>query len=286
MTKVIVTGGSGKLGRACVKDLIEHGYEVINADAVAPAEALCPFVKVDVGDMAQVLELMAGMDWDHHRGVDAVVHLAAIPMPGKQPNAEVFALNTVSTYNVFESARRLGIRNVVWASSETLLGLPYDVMPPYLPVDEECPARPETAYSLSKLMGEELAKQFCRWDPELKIIGLRLSNVMEPWEYEQFPAFERAAASRKFNLWGYIDARDGAQAIRLSLQSTLKGAHAFVVANADTVMTRATGELVAEFFPNVPFKGSKAGNATLLSIEKARKVLGYDPRFSWRQERR
>jgi nucleoside-diphosphate-sugar epimerase len=286
MTKVIVTGGSGKLGRACVKDLIEHGYDVINADAVAPAEALCPFVKVDVGDMSQVLELMAGMDWDHHRGVDAVVHLAAVPMPGKQPNAEVFRLNTVSTYNVFESARRLGIRNVVWSSSETLLGLPYDVMPPYLPVDEECPPRPETAYSLSKLMGEELAKQFCRWDPELKIIGLRLSNVMEPWEYEQFPAFEKNAAGRKFNLWGYIDARDGAQAIRRSVESTLKGAHTFVIANADTVMTRTTSELVAEFFPSVPYRGSKSGNGTLLSIEKARKALGYEPRFSWRERAR
>ena len=283
MTKVIVTGGSGKLGRACVKDLIEHGYDVINGDAVAPTEAPCPFVKVDVGDMAQVLELMAGMDWDHQRGVDAIVHLAAIPMPGKQPNAEVFRLNTVSTYNVFEAARRLGIRNVVWASSETLLGLPYEVMPPYLPVDEECPARPETAYSLSKLMGEELAKQFCRWDPELKIVGLRLSNVMEPWEYEQFPSFEKNAASRKFNLWGYIDARDGAQAIRRSVESTLKGAHTFVIANADTVMSRSTVELAAEFFPQVPYRGSRAGNGTLLSIEKARQVLGYEPCFSWRE---
>jgi len=282
MTKVIVTGGSGKLGRACVKDLIEHGFEVINADAVAPSEPLCPFVKVDVGEMGEVLELFAGMDWDHHRGVDAVVHLAAIPMPGKQANSEVFRLNTMSTYNVFESARRLGIRNVVWASSETLLGLPYDVLPPYLPVDEEYPARPETAYSLSKLVGEELAKQFCRWDPELKIIGLRLSNVMEPWEYRDFPAFEKNAAGRKFNLWGYIDARDGAQAIRKSLESKLKGAHAFVIANADTVMTRSTGELVAEFFPEVAFRGSKSGNATLLSIEKARRELGYEPQFSWR----
>jgi nucleoside-diphosphate-sugar epimerase len=76
-----------------------------------------------------------------------------------------FKVNTVSTYNLFEAVRKLGIKNVVWASSETLLGIPFDVPPPYLPVDEEYPARPETSYSLSKLLGEELAKQYCRWDP-------------------------------------------------------------------------------------------------------------------------
>lgn len=283
MTKVIVTGGSGKLGRACIKDLLAHGHEVINADSAAAAEPLCPFVEVDVCDMAQVLELFSGMDWDHHRGIDAVVHLAAVPMPGKVPNAEVFRINTVSTYNVFEAARRLGIRNVVWASSETLLGLPYDIMPPYLPVDEECPSRPETAYSLSKHMGEELAKQFCRWDPEQKIVCLRLSNVMEPDEYAQFLDFEKNPAGRKFNLWGYIDARDGAQSVRLALESSLKGAHVFVIANDDTVMTRPTAELVAEFFPKVPKRTKIAGHATLLSIDKARKELGYEPRFSWRK---
>jgi nucleoside-diphosphate-sugar epimerase len=283
MTTVIVTGGSGKVGRACVADLLERGYEVINADAVAPAQALCPYVEVDVGDMAQVLELMSGRDWEHRRGVDAVVHLAAIPAPGRERSADVFKLNTVSTYNVFEAARRLGIRNVVWASSETVLGLPFDIAPPYLPVDEDCPPRPESAYSLSKLMGEELAKQFCRWDPDCKIIGLRLSNVMEPWEYERFPAFETNAASRKFNLWGYIDARDAAQAIRLSLESPLKGDHVFVIANGDSVMTRSTSELAAEFLPGVPWRGPEGGHESLLSIEKARRVLGYEPRYGWRE---
>ena len=94
--------------------------------------------------------------------------------PGRKPNAVIFKVNTLSTYNIFEAARRLKIRNVVWASSETVLGLPFNTPPPYAPVDEEYPARPETAYSLSKFLGEEMAKQFARWDPELKIIGLAL----------------------------------------------------------------------------------------------------------------
>jgi len=282
MPKVVVTGGSGKLGRAVLRDLVTHGYQVLNLDMTLPREAVCPTVRLDLSDYGQVAEaIMGGID--EHRGpFDAVVHLAAIPAPGLFANARTFANNVPATYNVFEAARLAKIKTVVFASSETVLGLPFDTPPPYVPVDEEYYPRPETAYSLGKLVDETIARQFCRWDPELKIIGLRLSNVMEPWEYRDFPAFEKNAAGRKFNLWGYIDARDGAQAIRKSLESKLKGAHAFVIANADTVMTRSTGELVAEFFPEVAFRGSKSGNATLLSIEKARRELGYEPQFSWR----
>ncbi|SDG71945.1 Nucleoside-diphosphate-sugar epimerase [Bradyrhizobium sp. Rc2d] len=280
MTLVIVTGGSGKLGRACVKDLLDHGYHVVNADVTPPAVDLCPFVQVNLTDLDRTIELLSGMEWYHKRGVDAVVHLAAVPMPGVVAISEVFGINTASTYNVFEAARRLGIRNVVWASSETLLGLPYKDPPPYLPVDEDYPARPETAYSLSKAVGEEIARQFCRWDPLLKIACLRFSNVMDPAEYGQFPSFD--PEDRKFNLFGYIDARDGAQAVRLSLEADIKGAEVFVIANADTVSPTPSVELAQKYFPGVPFKRKISGNETLLSIDKARRVLGYSPKHSWR----
>ncbi|MFK4577028.1 NAD-dependent epimerase/dehydratase family protein [Bradyrhizobium ottawaense] len=281
MTLVIVTGGSGKLGRACIKDLLDHGYNVVNADVVPPAVDLCPFVQVNLTDLDRTIELLSGMEWYHNRGVDAVVHLAAVPMPGVVAISEVFGINTASTYNVFEAARRLGIRNVVWASSETLLGLPYKDPPPYLPVDEDYPARPETAYSLSKAVGEEIARQFCRWDPLLKIACLRFSNVMDPAEYGQFPSFD--PEDRKFNLFGYIDARDGAQAVRLSLEANIKGAEVFVIANADTVSPTSSVELAQKYFPGAPFKRKISGHETLLSIDKARRVLGYSPKHSWRQ---
>src|SRR3954453_10122677 len=185
MTHVLVTGGSGKLGRACVRDLIEHGYDVTNVDLVPSPDSVCPLVRADLADFGQALEALAGVD--ERPSADAVVHLAAIPAPELFPNAEVFRVNTLSTHHVFEAARRLGIKNVVWASSETVLGLPFDTPPPYMPIDEGSPARPESAYSLSKLVGETMAEQFCRWDPELKILGLRFSNVMEPDDYEAFP---------------------------------------------------------------------------------------------------
>ncbi len=281
MVRVVVTGGSGKVGRACVKDLLSHGYEVVNVDTVPAAVEICPFVRADLTDFGQTLEVLSEVD-DRLRDIEALVHLAAIPAPGKEPNAVIFKVNTLSTYNVFEAARRLGIRNVVWASSETVLGLPFNTPPPYAPVDEEYAGRPETAYSLSKLLGEEMAKQFCRWDPDLKIVGLRFSNVMEPADYAQFPSFDADSRLRKWNLWGYIDARDAAQAIRLALEAPIKGAEIFIIANADTVMSRPNAELMAEVFPSVPLNDGAGANETLLSIEKARRVLGYEPRHSWR----
>jgi nucleoside-diphosphate-sugar epimerase len=281
MARVIVTGGSGKVGRACIEELLQHGYEVFNLDTTRPAKERARFTQVDLTDFGQAIDAMSGID-ELYRSVDGVVHLAAIPMPSAYPNAVTFKANTLSTYNVFESARKLGIKNLVWASSETLLGLPFDVPPPYIPLDEEYPARPETAYSLSKLLGEEMAKQFCRWDPELKIVALRLSNVMQPEDYAKFPDFDADSRLRKWNLWAYIDSRDGAQAIRKSLETPLKGYHSFIIANADTVMGRPNAELLAEVYPGVPLKKEVGPNETLQSIDKARRVLGYEPQYSWR----
>jgi nucleoside-diphosphate-sugar epimerase len=282
MARVIVTGGSGKLGRACVAELTQHGYEVFNVDRARPTKEISRFTQVDLTDFGQTIEALSEID-DLYRGIDAVVHLAAIPGPTQFTNSVTFTVNTVSTYNVFEAARKLGIKNVVWASSETLLGLPFLVPPPYIPIDEEYPARPETSYSLSKLLGEEMAKQYCRWDPELKIIGLRFSNVMEPADYAKFPGYDSDAKLRKWNLWGYIDARDGAQAVRKALETPLKGFEAFIIANAETVMSRPNKELVAECFPGVPVKRELEPNETLLSIDKARRLLGYEPQYSWRK---
>jgi nucleoside-diphosphate-sugar epimerase len=278
---IVVTGGSGKAGRACIQDLLAHHYEVGSVDLVRPADPNLPFSRVDLTDFGQTVAALSGID-ERVRNVTAVVHLAAIPAPGLATNAITFATNTISTYNVFEAARQLGIKNVVWASSETVLGLPFETPPPYVPIDEEYPGRPESAYSLSKLVGEEMAKQFCRWDPELKIIGLRFSNIMEPEDYARFPGFQDDARKRKWNCWGYIDARDAAQAIRLALESKIKGAEVFIIANADSVMVRDNHELLEEVFPDVPHKRPFGPNETLLSIDKVRAVLGYKPNHSWR----
>jgi len=281
MTRIAVTGGMGKLGRAVVTDLKAHGYDVVVLDQVVPAGWTEGVTRVAMTDYGQVLGALTKVD-DRYDGVDGVVHLAAIPAPGMAPNAATFANNVVSTYNVFEAARVAGIRNVVWASSETVLGLPLDTPPPYLPIDEEYRVRPESSYSLGKAVEEEMAHHFCRWDPTTKIIGLRFSNVMEPHDYLAFPSFEADPMLRKWNAWGYIDARDGAQAVRRSLELDATGYDVFVIANADTCMTTPSAELAAAVFPDVPLTRPVEGTETLLSIDKARRVLGYEPEHSWR----
>jgi nucleoside-diphosphate-sugar epimerase len=283
MTHVVLTGGSGKLGRVCLADLLAHGYAVTNVDLVRPADDPSPFVRADLTDTGQAMEVLHQVD-DRYQGVDAVVHLGAVPAPGMVPGAELFRNNTISTYNVFAAARQLGVRNVVWASSETVLGLPFDTPPPYVPIDEEYPPRPESAYSLSKVMGEEMARQFCRWDPQLKIIGLRFSNVMLTSDYAEFPGFDQDPARRKWNLWSYIDARDGAQAVRKALEAPLTGAEVFIIASPDTVLSRPITELVAEFYPGVPWHRELGPHESAFSIDKARRLLGYDPQHSWRSE--
>ncbi|WP_332688490.1 NAD-dependent epimerase/dehydratase family protein [Devosia sp.] len=284
MAKVLVTGGSGKLGRAVLRDLVAHGYDVLNIDQQALPEPICPSVRIDLTSFGEVAAAILGGVDERKGPFDAVVHLAAIPAPGLAANARIFANNVPTTYNVFEASRLAGIKNIVFASSETVLGLPFDTPPPYAPVDEEYYPRPESAYSLGKLLDETMAAQFCRWDPSLRIVGLRFSNVMNPEDYAAFPKFDADPRARKWNLWGYIDARDGAQAVRRSIQADFTGFEAFIIANADTVMSRSNMSLLAEVFPNVPTKGNLSANGTLLSIEKAKRMLGYSPQFSWKSE--
>ncbi|MEO8284021.1 MAG: NAD(P)-dependent oxidoreductase [Pseudarthrobacter sp.] len=277
--RIAVTGGSGKLGRHVVRRLNDDGHHVLNLDRAGernPGLAI-----VELRNYGQVLDVLLGLD-DRHDGFDAVVHLGAIPAPGIIPDAATFENNMLSTYNVFQAARRAGIKKVVYASSETVLGLPFDVDPPYIPVDEEYPARPESTYSLVKHLEEQMAIQLTRWDPALSITGLRFSNVMDPEDYERFPQFDSDATARKWNLWGYIDGRDGAQAVARALEHGKPGFEAFIVANSDTVMSRSSASLAAEVFPNVRVTKDLGEHETMLSIDKARRLLGFEPEHSWR----
>ena len=277
--RICVTGGSGKAGRAVVRDLLEHGHEVVNVDLVPSVESAAPdspapFLRADVTDFGQALEALDG--------AEAIVHLAAIPSPVHATPDVVFRTNAVSTHAVFAAAARLGLRRVVWASSETTLGLPFDRPPDYAPVDEEHWPRPESSYALSKVVGEEMARHFSRWSG-IPFVALRFSNVMSAADYERIPAFWDDPQLRKWNLWGYVDEADVAQSVRLALAADVAGAEAFVIAAADTVMKRPSAELMAEVFPDVPLRGDVDGNQTLLAIGKARRVLGYEPAVSWRE---
>jgi UDP-glucose 4-epimerase len=274
--RIIVTGGSGKLGGTVVASLRGAGHTVVVFDrAAARGEG----VPVDLTDAGQTLDAIAGVE-EQHEGADALVHLAAIPAPGLFPDVVTFENNILSTHHVLQAARRAGIRRIVTASSETLLGLPMDEPPASLPVDEEV-TLPNSTYSMSKHLEEQMAITFCRWDPMLSITAMRFSNVMVESDYAGFEAWQDDPTLRKWNAWGYIDARDAAEAVRLALEVRGPGFERYIIANADTVMRTPSAELAAAVFPGVPFTRPVEGRGTLLSIEKARRELGWEPAHSW-----
>ncbi|MBH0053417.1 MULTISPECIES: NAD(P)-dependent oxidoreductase [unclassified Salinibacterium] len=277
--RIAVTGGNGKLGRAAVAGLRAAGHTVIVLDMAGPDRT--QFTYVDLTDYGQVVDALAGVN-GRHDGVDAVAHLGAIPAPGLWSDVATFQNNMNATFNVFQACKRLGIKTIAYASSETVLGLPFETPPPYIPLDEEYETRPESTYSMVKHLEEEMAQKFVRWDPTLTITALRFSNVMDPADYAEFPSFDADARQRSWNLWGYIDARDGANAIRLALETSRPGYDVFNIFAADTVMSRPNAELVAEVFPGVEVRGELGVNASLTSIAKAERLLGWVPQHSWR----
>jgi nucleoside-diphosphate-sugar epimerase len=274
MKKIVVTGGSGKAGRAAVRLLAQSGYGVMNVDLRPPLDEISRYQTVNLMELGETIEAM--------HGYDAVVHLAANPNPSGWTEERMFRHNTLTTYNIFRAATLLGMRRVVWASSETTLGLPFErVKPLYAPIDEDAPLSPESSYALSKVLAEEMARQFSRWSGAT-FVGLRFSNIMEPADYSRFPTYWEDARSRSWNLWGYVDARDVAQSCLRGLEADMAGAEAFIIAAGDTVMSRPSRELLAEVFPDVPLRAIDGEHGTLLGIAKARRLLGYAPAYSWR----
>jgi nucleoside-diphosphate-sugar epimerase len=278
---VAVTGGSGRLGRAVVKQLADAGWTVHNFDMTPVDSPAASFTKIDFTDLGQVVEAFAGID-ELHDGVDAVVHLAAIPGATKAANTATFNNNVTATNNVFTAARLAGVTNIVWASSETILGYPFvSTVPDYVPMDENYAPQGNVAYSLGKVLEEEMARQLTRRYPELKMIGLRFSNIVGP-DYTGFDAYESDPLERKWNLWGYIDVRDAARSVRLALESDLTGFEAINIAAADTVMTRPSADLLAEYFPGVEIRSDISGRISLTDITKAQQLLGWTPEHTWK----
>lgn len=267
----------GTASRAVVAELLTHGYDVIASDAVGPTGSDSPLgvemMHTGLTDYGQAVEALAG--------ADAVVHLANIPSPGRAPAPHTFTQNTAMNANVFLAAQRLGLQRVVWASSETTLGLPFDVPPRYVPVDEAHFPLPTSTYALSKVVTEQLSEHISAWSG-IPFIGLRLSNIFRPEDYAQVLGFQADARLRRWNLWGYIDVRDAATAFRLALEADVTGSHNVIIAAADTIMDRPSAALLAEVFPDVVLSREIGEYETLLGIDRARDLLGYSPQHSWR----
>jgi nucleoside-diphosphate-sugar epimerase len=281
MTTVAITGAAGKTGRVVCRHFLEQGYDIRPIDSEGrpgrygelSGDLGVGLFRADLTDFGQALESVADCD--------AIVHLAAIPAPGLRPDSTTFLDNTAMNYNVFAAAQRLGITRVAWASSETTFGLPFDTPPRYAPIDEDHYPLPTSTYALSKVVGETMATHFAEWTGGT-FLALRISNVHVEADYAAVPGYQADFALRRWNLWGYVDARDVAQACRLAVEADLTGAHSFIIAAADTLMTASNAELLADQFPDVELTRPVGDHETLLSIDKARAMLGYAPQYSWR----
>lgn len=273
--RVCVTGASGTAGRATVAELLAHGHEVRATDiAPAPEDLEVPLLRADLTDYGQAVEVL--------HGVDAVVHLANIPAPGLYTPAVTFTANTAMNSNIFLGAAQLGLRRVVWASSETTLGLPFETPPRYAPVDEDHYPVPTSTYALSKVVGETMAGHVSEWSG-IPFVALRFSNIFMPHEYALLPTVAwNDVAARRWNLWGYIDARDVAAACRRAVDAETTGARAYIIAANDTVMPRPSGELLRDQFPGVALRRDVGEFGTLLAIDRAREELNWTPQHSWR----
>lgn len=274
MAKIAVTGASGKAGRAAVRDLIEHGYEVVPIDLVASPDREVRVLQTDLTDYGQAIDAL--------HGVEAVVHLANIPADRLRPPVATFNANVAMNFNVFHAAARLGLRPVVWASSETTLGLPFETPPRYVPIDEDHYPLPTSTYALSKVASETIAQHIAQWSG-IPFVALRFSNILDADDYARFPSHFDHPMLRKWNLWSYIDLRDAAAACRVALEAKVDGATSFIIVAPDTVMTTPTAELVRMVFPGLELRGEVSEFGSLMSGKRAQEALGFEPQHSWRE---
>ncbi|QKE83296.1 NAD(P)-dependent oxidoreductase [Arthrobacter sp. NEB 688] len=289
--RILLTGGTGKAGRHVVPYLVEHGHTVTNLDRVPLRLEGVTDLDVELTDLGQLLSALRmpasfdELDEPQEQAYDAIVHLAAVPAILLKADNETYANNVLSTWNVLEAAAILGIRKVVFASSETTYGICFargERKPDYLPVDEEHPTVPEDAYATSKVVNETTARSVQR-RTGADVYGLRINNVIEPHEYaERFPSFLEDPAQRRRNIFAYIDVRDLAQAIDRCLTTDGLGFEVFNIANADHSVAATTAELVEQFYDGVEVRREMGEHETFFCIDKAKRLLGFEPQHSWR----
>ncbi len=290
MSKIFVTGGSGKAGKNLIPYLLEKGYSVVNADLVPLLMDGVDNINLDVTDSGQLFNALSGYanipelkSGEGPENYKAVVHLAAIPRILIKPDNETFRINTLGTYNVIEAATKLGIKKIIFASSETTYGFCFakgNPIPKWLPIEEDYETSPTDSYGLSKVLNEQTGKAFQK-RTGIDIYALRIGNIIEPHEYYRFEEFCKNPSVRLRNLFNYIDARDLAQAIELCIKKDGLGYEVFNVTHNINSVRITTEEIIKNFFPNVKTRREMEKYESLLSSKKIRDVLGFKPIHDW-----
>lgn len=289
--RVFFTGGSGKAGKWAIRHLMAQGHHVVNVDQT-PSGLDCPELLIDLCDAGQVIGAMSQFvdfaELDAGTGIptyNAVVHFAAIPRVMIGTDGECFRQNTLTTYNVIKAAVKLGVPKVIFASSETTYGICFadgELKPDFVPIDETHPTVPHDSYAMSKVCNEMTARSF-QARTGADIYGLRINNVIEPHEYtEMFPAFVENPALRRRNIFAYIDARDLGHMVDCCLKTYGLGYEVFNVSNDDSSVGITSDQVIAQFYQSVEVRGEMEPNESFFSNKKAKKMVGFQPKYSWR----
>lgn len=292
MTKrIIFTGGTGKAGRHAVPHLLAKGYKILNVDLKPFDHPGVNTLITDITDSGQVFNAFTthfGFDGydegEPPKAPDAIVHFAAVPRVMINPDNTTFAQNTVGTYNVLEAAMKLGVRKVIFASSETTYGVCFaegDKDYHSFPLEEDYDSDPMDSYGLSKVVNEKTGRAFAmRYGAD--VYALRIGNVIEPHEYANFPGYLADPMSRKRNAWSYIDARDLGEIVHLCLQKDGLGYQVFNAVNDTITANMPTSEFLAKYAPNTPITRPMGTHEGPLSNRKIREVLGFKEAHPWR----
>ena len=277
MKKIVVTGGSGRLGQFVIRELLAHRYEVLSLDRVPPREKLCATWIADLRHAGDLFEAA--------NGAYGVVHLGAYQAPNLAPDAETFSNNVTATYNLLRAAADLGVKKVVIASSTAAFGFIYAKnlwAPDYLPLDESHPSKPQDSYGLSKVVGEQIADSIATVHKEMTISSLRFPGVNFDLSYASFRDRWSNPPSRASGFWSYIDARDAAMACRLALEVEFRGHQVFIASAPNNCMTQPTLELIRKYLPQgAKIKQVSGTHWSCVDSAKAQRILGFKPSHVW-----
>jgi nucleoside-diphosphate-sugar epimerase len=276
--RILVTGSAGKLGQWVVRELRSHKHHVTTFDRVRAAE---PADRELIGDIEDLEAVAGAVD-----GAEAILHLAGIRTHGLMPDEETFRINVMGAFNVHEAGRRAGVARVVSMSSEAVLGWApgswqREHLPDYLPIDEEHPCRPQDCYGLSKVALEAVGRSFTdRCD--MVTVFIRAPWIASPLELDEVARANGRAIS-EFGLYHYIDVRDLAEACRLAVDVELHGSNALFVGSGESSVSVPLAELLPKLAPAIGNRAAKlVGSRGSVSIERARQLLGWTPKWSWR----
>ncbi len=268
--KIAVTGGSGGIGRAITDLALAQGHSIVSIDRVAPTEPLngVSYIQADAADYDALVAAFAGCG--------AMIHMAAIPSPGRHPDHIVHNNNVVGSYNALRAAAENGIMRICQASSVNAIGQAYSRVPrhDYFPIDEDHPNYAEDPYSLSKWICEQQGDAFARRYEGISIASMRFHWV-QPTRADVVRVYSTVDWTPAQHMWAYTRRDASADACLKAVQTDLKGHEVFYIVAPDTANPTPSRELAAQHFPGVPIRGDFAGNASFMTSAKAERLLGW-----------